>query len=156
MKWMIMLFAVVAVVGCDRRASGKKAGPAGGTPRHIYVELDGTPCVVATVSPDPAGADPGDPIHWHYKNKCHPKKKEHIAPMKAPFGGDCTKDTEVDEPGGANGNEADSDPCQVHKNAADGHYKYAVEGDVAKDPELDIPPPVTGSPTPTPAPTPTP
>jgi hypothetical protein len=151
-----MVVAAIVAVGCGRRPSEKPGGPTGARPRRIYVELDGAPCVVAVVSPDPAGANPGDAIHWHYKNKCRPKKKERIAPMAAPFSGSCTNDTEVGEPGSANGNEADSGPCQVDKNAADGHYKYAVDGDVAKDPELDIPPPVTGSPTPTPAPTPTP
>jgi plastocyanin len=86
----------------------------------------------------------GDSVRWKYKNNCNQKKKQKIDRKNAPISGDCGQDTEVEA-----AQEKEGKDCTVNANAPQGTHKYGIAGDVALDPELDIPPPPP-SPQPTP------
>lgn len=138
-------------IGADRKAGHK-------VKINVRLEPVGTECRVTYVD-TPVTVHTDETVYWRYKNKCREKKAQRIDPLTVPIDGDCKKDTQVNEDGNANGNEADSGECKPLA-PSNGPRKYKIDGDAVLDPELDIEPPVlTGgspAPTPTPGPTPTP
>jgi hypothetical protein len=124
-------------------------------PISVTLALAGGNCEVRKVSPDPARVPINALVHFKYVNGCNSKKKLRVEKkLQDILDGDCrsNKDVEKFDPANVAGTVVDAF-CTLMNVQQGTRYPYAIDGDVKKDPEIDVQGPGPfGTPEPSPTP----